>query len=251
MGRRKYRSSGVKVKRRRTSSSSASHASVLRSFGISLPLPSFASLILLQILLNGGLIDLCIEQRTLNVAMSQLLAHGRHRYPCLKELTGSAVTQLVDRCLDPSRLAVLLPSIMHHSVLQRKRTATIAGITAKDGAGGNTALFKMSPQQTNALWSCGEHDGSFPLAFAKDADPLIIGAQIHLCRQQTECLPHPNTRFIEQRKESPITQIGGRNGLENLRHCFRRQRAWFTLYLLDRIKPFHRIRLDHKSYMVQ
>src|SRR6266566_446758 len=182
MGRRKYRSSGVKVKRRRISSSSTSWRAALCSFGIRLPLPSCAPLIALQILLDGGLIDLGVEQRALNIAMAQLLAHGRHRNPCLQELTGSAVAQLVDRRLHPSRLAVLLPGIMHHTVLQRKGTATVAGIAAKDGARGNTTVLEMPSQEPNTFRGCSEHHRSLPLAFAKDADFLIIGAQINLGR---------------------------------------------------------------------
>lgn len=89
----------------------------MRSFDILSPLPSFAPLILLEILFDRGVIDLRIEQRALNVAMPQLLAHGRDWHSCLEELTGSAVTELVDRGLNPSRLAVFLSGIMDNTVL--------------------------------------------------------------------------------------------------------------------------------------
>src|SRR4029077_15398536 len=73
----------------------------------------------------------------------------------------------------------------------------------------------------------------------------IIGAQIHLCGKQAERLSHANTCFIKQGKKGSITQVGGRNGLENLRHHFRWERTGFTLDLLNGIETFHRICLDH------
>src|SRR5205085_10413531 len=133
-------SSGVSRKRRRTSSSLLSHAAAFRSFGIRLPLPSFAPLVALQILFDGGLIDLGVEQRALNVAVSQLLAHGREWNLCLQQLAGPAVAQLVNCRFYLGCLTVLLPGVMHHAILQRERTAAIAGIAAKDRARGNPTL---------------------------------------------------------------------------------------------------------------
>ncbi len=123
----------------------------------------------------------------------------------MQKLAGSAVTQLVNRRFYPGCLAVLLPGVMHHAVLQRQRTATIAGIATKDRAGGNAALLEMPPQQADTFRSCGEHDGSLPLAFAKDTDFLIILGQVNLRREQIQRLPHANPRFIEERKEGTIT----------------------------------------------
>src|SRR6266700_1056722 len=240
--RRKYRSSGVRVKRQRTSSSLISRK--IRCAHLTcLPLPSFAPLIVLQILLDGGLIDFGVEQRALNVAMPQLLAHGRDWNPCLQKLTGSSVAQLVNRRLYPGSFAVLLPGIMDHAILQWERTATIAGITAKDGARGDTTLLEMSSQQANTFRGCSEHHRSLSLTFAKDADFLIISAQINLRCEQTERLPHPNPRFIEERKEGTITQVGSRNGLKNLRHRFRLERAWLALDLLRGIETLHGVDL--------
>jgi hypothetical protein len=96
--------------------------------------------------LDRGLIHFGIEQRTLDIAVAQLLAHRRDWYSCLQELAGSAVAQLVNRGLDLGFLTIFLLGVVGHAVLQGQRTSPVARVATKDRAGGNVALFEVAPE---------------------------------------------------------------------------------------------------------
>lgn len=143
---------------------------------------------MLQILFDGGLIDFCVEQGTLDIPVPKLLAYRGHWHTGLQELAGPAVAQLVNGGFDLGNLTILLPGIVSDAVLQRQRTPTIARITTEDRTRGNMALLEVTPEQPNTFRGCREHDGAFSLPFAKDADFLIVGTQINLCRKQPQRL---------------------------------------------------------------
>lgn len=149
---------------------------------------ALASLILEQVVLHGGLIDLCVPQGTLH-PMAHLLTHGRDWNTCCNELGCSTVTELVNGGLDSCGSAIFLPGFLDHRIIEGKRRASIPGIAPEDGAGGNMALFEVPTQQTNTLWSCREHHCSFALSFAKDAVLLIILCQHHITILQGETSP--------------------------------------------------------------
>src|SRR5450759_2439542 len=103
------------------------------------------------------------------------------------------------------------------------------------------ALLKMPPQQTNTLWSSSQQHGAFSLTFRKNAQLLIVLCQAHIAHLEGKGLSHPNPRFIEEHEQRPISDVRGRNGLEDLHHILVRQWTWFSFGLRYWIKTFHRI----------
>ena len=139
-------------------------------------------------MLDRALIHFCIEQRTLDIAVAQLLAHRRDWYSCLQELAGSTMAQLVNRGLDLGFLTIFLPGVVGHAVLQWQRTSSVARITTEDRTRGDVALFEVTPEQAHTFRRGSEHHRAFALSFSKHADFLVIGAQVHIRSKQTERL---------------------------------------------------------------
>src|SRR6266581_1076209 len=99
----------------------------------------------------------------------------------------------------------------------------------------------MTAQESNPLWGGCEQHSALPLSFTKDANLLIVLGEIDITVLQGKSLSHSYPRFIEQGEEGAITQVGCRDGFENLLDDIRLERARLFAWLRNRIEALHGI----------
>lgn len=104
------------------------------------------------------------------------------------------------------------------------------------------ALFEVSPQQADAFWGSRQHHRSFSLSFGENAQFLIVLGQRDITDLEGQHLTDPNTSFIQQHKERPVSDVGGGNRLKDLHDIGIRQWTRFSFGLGDRVQPLHRVR---------